>query len=155
MRKWWAGLSLRTKAGAVFAGIGAALTVLLAFLSSSDDPPSANTYALLVLLAILAQLGATWIFSGDGKADPSMARRSVARLVGLASRAEHARKQAELLTAKGTSISDLREGIGHLSVHLSYLEEGYVQAIEDWRAFHPRVVDAAEKPIERKSSDDE
>lgn len=155
MRTWWAGISLRTKAGAVLAIAGAGLTALMALLSSRDHPPSASTYGLLALLAILAQLGATWVFGGEGKADPSMARRSVARLVAMASRAETARKQAELLSTKGTPPTDLREGIGHLSVHLSYLEEGYVQAIEDWRVFHPRVVDAAENSIEGKSLDDE
>jgi hypothetical protein len=35
--------------------------------------------------------------------------------------------------------------MGQLSVHLSYLEEGYIDAIEDWRVFHPDAVEKAER----------
>jgi hypothetical protein len=139
----------------MLAVVGAGLTVLLAFLGSVDEPPSASTQALIGFLAIMAQLGAAWVFSGEGKVDPTLAQRSVARLVRLARRAEGARREAELLAVKGIPAGHLREGVGHLSVHLSYLEEGYVDAIEDWRMFHPHAVDAAEEAIERKSVDDE
>jgi len=35
--------------------------------------------------------------------------------------------------------------MGELSVNLSYLEEGYLNAIEDWRIFHPDAVEKAER----------
>jgi hypothetical protein len=55
------------------------------------------------------------------------------------------------LTVKGVQASELRDGMGNLSVHLSYLEEGFVDAIKDWETFHPNAVNKAE----RKSVDDE
>ena len=39
----------------------------------------------------------------------------------------------------------MRQAMGELSVHLSYLEEGYLNAIEDWRVFHPDAVEKAER----------
>lgn len=155
MKSWWQSLSLRKRWGSALALTGAVLTVLLAFLGNVDKPPSASTQALLAFLAILSQLGAAWTFSGEGKADPTLAERSVARLVRLAQRASGAKQQAEALTVRGTTAADLRDGMGHLSVHLSYLEDGYVDAINDWRTFHPTAVTAAENTVERKSVDDE
>lgn len=40
-------------------------------------------------------------------------------------------------------------------MHLSYIEEGFVEAVEDWRAFHPRVVGLAEGGRERLEASDE
>jgi hypothetical protein len=39
----------------------------------------------------------------------------------------------------------MRQVVGELSVHLSYLEEGYLNAIEDWRVFHSAAVEKAER----------
>lgn len=144
-------LSARKKWGGGLAAIGAALTVALAFLGSKTEPPAASTQALIALLAILAQSGAAWAFSGEGKADPTLAQRSVARLFRLGQRAGQAREAAELLSVKGSAVGDLREGMQQLSVHLSYLEEGFLDSIDDWRTFHSAAVEAAEG----KSVDDE
>lgn len=133
------------------AAFGASLTMLLAFLGNQSEPPAASTQALIAFLAILAQLGSAWVFSGDGRADPGLAERSVARLVGLAQRASTARFATESLHSSAANVSELRRAVGQVSVHLSYLEEGYVEAIEDWRVFHPHAVQKAE---EGQGSDD-
>jgi hypothetical protein len=150
-RSWWKTLSVRRKWGGGLAAVGAVLTVALAFLGSKSEPPTASTQALIALLAILAQSGAAWAFSGEGKADPTLAQRSVARLFRLGQRAGQARVAAELLSVRGASVGDLREGMQQLSVHLSYLEEGFLDSIDDWRTFHSAAVEAAEE----KSVDDE
>lgn len=149
--KTWRSLSLRRRWGGGLAVLGAALTVALAFLGSKEEPPASSTQALLALLAILAQSGAAWIFSEEGKADPTLAQRSVARLFRLGQRAGQARQTAELLCSKDAPIAAVREGMGQLSVHLSYLEEGFVESIDDWRTFHKAAVEAAEG----RSVDDE
>lgn len=135
-RQWWGGL---------LAVVGAGSTVLLALLGNQEEPPAASTQALIALLSILAQLGAAWIFSGYGKADPTLAQRSVGRLVKSAQNVNNAKLIAEALQQRGTTTTELRQGVGELSVHLSYIEEGYVEAIEDWRVFHPRAVERAER----------
>jgi hypothetical protein len=151
LREWWRNLTARQRWGAFLAFVGVGLTVALAYLGNTEKPPAASTQALIALLAILAQVGAVWIFSGDGKADPTLAQRSVARLVTLAERASQARRAAEVLHTDGASAGKVREGVGQLSVHLSYLEEGYLESIDDWRMFHPKAVEQAE----RRSLDDE
>ena len=138
--------------GALLSLFGIGLTVLLAFLGNKQTPPAASTQALIALLAILAQLGAAWVFSGDGKADPTLAQRSVSRLFGLAVRANTAKKDAELLNSGKPTLTEFHQGVGQLSVHLSYLEEGYLNQIDDWRVFHPRAVEQAEG---NKTDDDE
>lgn len=80
----------------------------------------------------------------ESRPDPTLAERSVARLFGYAQRAHAARQFAEALYTDKIGIADMRQGVGQLSVHLSYLEEGYVYSIDDWRVFHPRAVDQAE-----------
>jgi hypothetical protein len=144
---WWKQLQPRQRWGGALAAVGAGLTVLLAFLSNQHKPPAASTQALIALLAILAQLGSAWAFSGVGKADPGLAERSVARLVGLATRASLAKAVAEKCrgTNPGVPASAIRQAMGELSVHLSYLEEGYLDAIDDWRVFHPDAVNKAER----------
>lgn len=146
---WWRALSPRRRWGALLTVLGVGLTVLLAYLGSSSDPPAASTQALTALLAILAQGGAALVFSGEGRADPTLAQRSVARLVNLAQRASTARATAEAMTEGQLNPTQLRRGAGELSVHLSYLEEGYIESIEDWRMFHSRAVEQAEGRVTR------
>jgi len=145
VRAWWKRLQPRQRWGGALAAAGAGLTVLLAFLSNQTKPPAASTQALIALLAILAQLGSAWAFSGVGKADPGLAERSVARLVGLAVRASLAKAMAEKCRETNPGVSAMRQAMGELSVNLSYLEEGYLNAIEDWRIFHPDAVEKAER----------
>ena len=145
MRAWWKRLQPRQRWGGALAAVGAGLTVLLAFLSNQTKPPAASTQALIALLAILAQLGSAWTFSGAGKADPGLAERSVARLVGLAARASLARAMAEKFREASPGASAMRQAMGEMSVHLSYLEEGYLNAVDDWRVFHPDAVKKAER----------
>lgn len=145
MKAWWARLRPRQRWGGALACIGAGLTVLLAFVGNEAEPPGASTQALIAFLAILAQLGSAWTFNGDGKADPGLAQSSVSRLVKLAQKANTARLIAEELHEKGATPSDTRRAMGQMSVHLSYLEEGYIDAIEDWRLFHPGAVEKAER----------
>ena len=145
MRAWWKRLQARQKWGGALAAVGAGLTVLLAFLSNRTQPPAASTQALIALLAIFAQLGSAWAFSGAGKADPGLAERSVARLVGLAARASLARAMAEKCREANPGAPAMRQAMGELSVQLSYLEEGYLNAIDDWRVFHPDAVKKAER----------
>lgn len=134
----------------MLATVGAVLVVLLAFLSNQTKPPAASTQALIASFAIFAQLGSAWAFSGVGKANPGLAERSVSRLAGLATRASVARLMAEKCQETNPGIPVMRQVTAELSVHLSYLEEGYLDAIEDWRIFHP---DAVEKAVERSEND--
>lgn len=151
VHSWWQERSLRQISGGALALLGVGFTVLVTWLGSQDHPPSTSTQALIALLAIIAQVGAAWVFGKDGRADPALAERSVARLMRLAQRSADARMLAERLTEKGATAGDLRNGMGLLSVHLSYLEDGFVASIQDWETFHPNAVTAAE----RKSVDDE
>lgn len=142
-KKWWDDLTTQRKWGGLLALVGVGLTITLAYFANSKEPPAASTQALTALLAILAQVGAAWVFSGDGKADPTLAQRSVARLFALAQRASQARQTAEVLYDGELTSAKVREGVGQLSVHLSYLEEGYLESIDDWRMFHPKAVEQA------------
>ncbi len=134
-RSWGVGLQLLT----------VAFAVLLAVVGGSDEPPSKATNAIIVMLVTAAQIGAAWAFSGDGKADPALAERSVGRLVHLAARAKQAevRAQAAFETSGRTQV--LHAEMGVLSTEFSWLSDGLIQAIDDWRTFHPQAVDRAER----------
>lgn len=145
----WSGLKLL---GISLVIVGIVSAVLLAYLGNSKAPPAASTQALIALVSIVAQVAAAFAFSNEGKPDPSHSQRSVARLYGLLARAETARVMAEALYEGGFAPRDVRMVNGQLSTHLSYLEEGYSDAIEDWRVFNPvaviRAVSSATKKDE-------
>jgi len=129
--------------------LGAAATVLLAYLGSSEKPPSAEGQAYIALCGILAQAGSAWILSREGRADPTLAQSSVARLMRRWQRARAAKVEVERLFEENTGLVESRRALGKLSVTLSFLEEGYLEAIEDWRLFHPDQVHTAEERRDR------
>lgn len=131
--------------GIVLAGFGIATAILLAYLGNTEKPPAASTQAFIAFVSIVAQVGAGMAFSKDGKADPVHAQRSIGRLLTTAQRAKEARLLAEVLYEKKITVGDLRVGLGQLSTHLSYLEDGYAEAIADWGAFSPLAMDVAAK----------
>jgi hypothetical protein len=117
--------------------------VLLAILGGGK-PPSTATNALIVIGVAAAQIGAAWAFSGEGKAHPALAERSVARLVGLASRARLAEARAQARFEETSRGQALHAEMGILSTEFSWISDGLVEAIEDWRTFHPKAVERAE-----------
>lgn len=143
--------------GVALLSTGAGLTILIAVLGSVEQPPSAQTHGTLAALALLAQLGASWVFSGLGRADPSMTERAVSRLLTVGQRAANARSEVETLHESKLTAIEARNAMGRLSVTLSYLEEGYVEAIRDWEVFHPNVVGKAKSKLanETKGSSNE
>lgn len=137
-------LQKRKTWGVVMQVFTVAFAVLLALLGSEDKPPSKATNALIIVLIAGAQFGSAWAFGKDGKADPALAERSVSRLIGLAARA----RQAEIATQQafeGTTRGQaLRVELGVMATEFSWMSEGLLQAIEDWRTFHPDAVGRAE-----------
>jgi len=129
--------------------LGAAATLLLAYLGSSDKPLAAEGQAYIALCGILAQAGSAWIFSREGRADPTLAQSSVARLIRRGQRANIAKLEVERLFEANPGSVESRKALGKLSVTLSFLEEGFLEAIEDWRLFHPNQVQSAEERRDR------
>jgi hypothetical protein len=134
-RAWRRTWPWRRILGYLCIAIGIAFTVWLGVLGASKQPPTKAESGLLVLLSAIFQVGGAAVFNSIGKADPSLARSSVRRLARMTRRASEARKLAEGLF-EDTSAMHLRDGMGSLSVRLSYLEEDAVLAIEDWKEFH-------------------
>lgn len=146
-------MSGKKVAGVILFITGAALTVLVAVLGNVEKPPSAQTQGSLAALALLAQLGASWVFSGLGRADPTMAERAVSRLITVGQRAATARSDVEALHERKITLTEARNAIGQISVTLSFLEDGYVEAIRDWEVFHPSVVEKAKSKLASEVED--
>jgi hypothetical protein len=115
-------------------GVGFAITLALAVWASGDKPPNGSQSALLVILAGLFQLGGATALRLVGRPDPSLARSAVRDLFRISRRAQEARGLAET-AVDGASPEDLKMLMGHISVHLSYIEEGMVESLEKWRDF--------------------
>ena len=148
-RPHWSGLKWL---GILLVILGIASAVALAYLGNTTKPPPASTQALIALVAVIVQIAAAFAFSREGKVDPAHAQRSVARLISMLGRAEEARLMAETLYEEKLPGSQVRSGNGQLSTHLSYLEQGYAEAIEDWRAFNPSAVVRAMETQEKLES---
>jgi len=143
-RQWLGGLLL-------IVGLGA--TVALAFIAGAKKPPSQSVQVGLAALSILANAGASFAFSGVGRADPSHARQSAARLIRTATQAASARETAERAFEANLPKVALHSAMGMMSVHLSYIEDGLIGAVDDWRVFHPYAVEQAEGSTDDRSGD--
>ena len=84
------------------------------------------------------------MFSGQGRADPSHAQQSSARLFWLARRAKDAGARAQHLFEGAPTELELHAQMGVLSTEFSWLEDSLVLAIDDWRVFHAQAVEEAE-----------
>ncbi|MGY1551608.1 hypothetical protein ACW5CM_07450 [Microbacterium sp. A588] len=114
------------------------LTVALAFVPPGEKW-SVAVQVLLVLVAGGLQFGGAFMFDKAGRADPSLVKAAVGRLVLLTSQAKRARVRAENALA-GESGVKLKNSVGQLSVELSFLEEGITASAQDWGLFHPDAI---------------
>lgn len=115
--------------------VGFGLTIALGVLAGADDPPSRSTSALLVVLAGVFQVASASQFHSIGRADPGLARAAVRRLIRMGTRAGDTRQAVEASFDKG-SAAEQRRTLGLVSVELSWIEEGILEAVEDWNEFH-------------------
>lgn len=125
--------------------IGFAFTIALGVLNGNEEQPSRSTSALLVVVSGIFQLAGAATFNKFGKADPTLAESSIRRLRGLGERAGEARTLCEEAFESGANAGALRQTVGVLSVQLSFIEEGLVYQIEDWRLFHEETVKKLEE----------
>lgn len=140
---WW---KRPTTLASVLGGVGLVATALIAYLGSGKDGVDPLVALLLTVLAGFFQVASASKFHSIGRADPSLARSSVRRLRALASRARHATTLAETAYEQG-SAAEAKRLMGKLSSELSYVQEGAVLAIEDWREFHGAALsDIEEEP---------
>lgn len=126
--------------------LGFLATAIIALLGNGTQWP---VLLLLTLLAGIFQYAGASKFHDTGKADPSLARASTRRLLGLATRARASKELAER-AYEGGGAAESKRLMGRLSAELSYIEEGAVQAIEDWREFHREAL----KEIDGKNADE-
>lgn len=129
------GLSWRHLWATLLFVVGFGLTIGLGVLAGADDPPSQATSALLVVLAGVFQVASANQFHSIGRADPGLARAAVRRLIRMGTRARDARQAVEASFDHG-SAPELRRTLGLVSVELSWIEEGILEAVEDWNEFH-------------------
>lgn len=144
IRQWLHRRSARQALGAVLFTLGAGFTIGIAVAGNSEHPPSAGIQGFLALTAILSQGGAAWAFSAEGRADPGLATSAIGRLYRKGQQAGTARELVEHLYEHQPPVAEVRKHLGPLSVTLSSLEEGYVDAINDWRTFKPHIVEDIE-----------
>jgi len=126
------------------------LTVALAFIPTGEGW-GVTVAVILVLVAGGLQFGGAFMFDKAGRADPTLARAAVGRLVLLATQAKRARQRAEKAfeTEAGAK---MKSSVGQLSVELSFIEEGASASAQEWALFHP---DAIERLAEENQKQDE
>lgn len=150
LRTYW-----RVLAGALLTLAGLGVVFLLAFLTGAEKPPSRSTNLSLALITTLFQFGAAWMFQGVGKAEPALVETSARRLTRLTVQAEQAEAWAQAALEKDNpkaSQAELRAVLGQLSVSLSYLGEGTLDAANDWRHLHDGSVERAIKTLKNPSN---
>lgn len=115
------------------------LTVALAFVPTSEGW-GVTVAVLLVLVGGGLQFGGALMFDKAGRADPTLVRAAVGRLLLLTTQAKRARMRAEA-AFDSESGTKLKSSVGQLSVELSFLEEGASASAQEWALFHPDAID--------------
>jgi len=123
-------------AGLFVAGVG--VTIFLACLPQ-DTVSTPLVSALLVVLAAVFQGASALVFRAIGRADPSLARTAVRRLIELTARTQRARVRAEN-AYETASAGEMKANMGLLTVELANIEEGVAGAALDWAEFHPEAI---------------
>lgn len=139
--------------GGLLLTVGLGATIVLAYVAGANKPPSQSVQVGLAALSILANAGASLAFSRVGRADPTHAQQSAARLIALANQTMSARTAAETAFEGTGTEGELHTAMGMMSVHLSYIEDGLVGAVEDWRVFQRYAVEQAEGSTDDRQHD--
>ena len=149
----WRQFTIRQWAGGFAAAMAFALTLLIAFLGSGRQPPSRASLVVLALVAGLLQLAAAGLFAGHGRADPTLAQSSTRGLLRTAYRAAILTAALERLYEGEVPVEQLQGFAGRMSVEASHVEEGIIEAIDDWRLFHPEAVAKAEEAMQSNANE--
>lgn len=147
---WWSLHRLQV-IGCVLTTVSIVLMVVLAWVGAKEQP-TVSQMALIALIGASFQLVAAWVFSRVNRVDLTHAGASVRRLYGLALRAEEATDNAERARAKNVSSADVRGVINQLSVELSVLQEGLVDAAQDWTDALPELLSQPKKTPPQKDA---
>lgn len=134
--------SPRQTLGGVLLALGIAIPILLAYLGSRSQPPSAAWQGFLAFAAAVFQIAAALVFTRIGVVDPSHPRGAMRRLELLRQRSAIARSVADRLAdSPEMKLADRRALLGELGVWMSVFQDEVVQAMEDWSAAMPHALD--------------
>jgi hypothetical protein len=132
--EWWHYLTWRQIFGYVCAVAGVALTII----AVKVDP---KNQLLIAVVAAFAQIMAATMFSRQGKADPTHAKRSVQRLIGLAIRVRTVEASAQDSFEGSYTPTQRRDHMGKVSAQLGGIGEEVANAVFDWTAFNEHLTD--------------
>ena len=133
----WKWLRPRAVPGLLLLG-GVALAIVVAYRSQQKVPPTATEAAFLVLSSSALNFAAGIGFSRIGRADPTLARSAVRRLMNIG-------KGIGACLRDLSEVSGGPESDGNTSVQVSVgrLEQmapDVVDAIQDWNEVHPEAL---------------
>lgn len=131
---WWNYLGWRQIFGYIFTAAGIALTIY----AVKVDP---KNQLLIAVFAAFAQVMAASIFSRQGKADPTHAKRSVQRLIGLGLRVQMVEASVQDSFENSYTPTQRREHMGQVSVHLGGIGEDVRNSVFDWIAFNEHLTE--------------
>lgn len=127
----------KRRLGFILMGASIAAMVLLAVLSSQDQPASGSTSALIVVISSALQISGGLCFAKDHPAPLPHPRPQLRRLARHYTRLEAAEALAERAFESAASLSAMRTEMGKLSAQLSYAVEDASDIGEDWREMFP------------------
>lgn len=124
----------RTLVGSLLFAAGVLIAVNAASRASQPGVESNELSVWMVVLSSVLNLGSVWLFSQNGRPDPTHAAASVRRLVELASRTQRLSVLADEM--QSASEVEMREEVVRMSGQLNYLAKDVFGAVEDWTSFN-------------------
>ncbi|WP_409436482.1 hypothetical protein [Mycobacterium sp. SMC-14] len=131
---WFHYLTLRQIFGYLSAAAGMTLTIVAVNVIPENQ-------LLIAVAAAFAQIMAATMFSRQGKADPTHAKRSAQRLIALAIRVRKVEAAAQESFEGSHTPTERRDHMGTVSAQLGGIGEDVAGAVFDWMAFNEHLTD--------------
>lgn len=131
---WFHYLTWRQIFGYACAVAGMTLTIVAVNVAPKNQ-------LLIAVVAAFAQIMAATMFSRQGKADPTHAKRSVQRLIALAIRVRKVEAMAQDSFEGSYTLTQRRDHMGVASAQLGGIGEEVANAVFDWTAFNEHLTD--------------
>lgn len=116
--------------------VGVGLALFVAYRSQQPVPPTATEVAFLALSSSLLSIFAGSTFARIGRADPTLARSAVRRLLNVGRGMGSSISDLQTAVESEEGISLVHESIGRLTALLPEV----LDATQDWKEVHPEAV---------------
>ena len=142
LKKWqqfWNWLIKPVHTSWAYTGVAIAFSIALAVGSSRKHPVSGIVSVLLVILSGAFQLAAGSKLREEGRANPTLARSTVNRILNMGNKIDDVSENIDLVLDNPT-VERTERSLREARIHLDHFRTSLEEQLYDWQQFHKDVV---------------